>query len=454
MRTDVAHEIVWYEQNQIKNKNKEKTVKKATLLSITGLLAFGLMFGVTFSQAQSIGGRGAGSLDPTFGTGGTVTSRLGAPMTPVTAFQQSTGNIVAITGIGNVSFPSVSNFGLVRYTSTGTLIGVTSVAFGSNLYNNPIAAAVQPNGDIIVAGTSASVINEAQEFALARFTPNGQLDPTFGNGGLVTTTFSNPCCDTFFMSFSSLLLQPNGQIVVGGSAPPDTKHGPGMTVLARYNPNGSLDTTFGAGGTVEEVPAAVNPAALALLTDGSYLAAGGPSSVVEFSSTGVLQSTVTPGTVEAANQSASGCCSQVLFQPNGDYLVAQLGPGLGRRGSDVQVFRFSETGVLDTTFNSTPFTFGGNTQNTPQTIALQTNGQIVLGGLTNDHGTPVTGGLARLDSNGELDTTFADGGGLVSEAAVAGLLIQTDGKIVAVGNVGDPGNRSIVDLSISRYLGH
>jgi uncharacterized delta-60 repeat protein len=428
-------------------------MNKCKLLSIAGLLAIGLTFGVTLAQAQSIGGDHAGMLDPTFGTGGTVTSRLGVTVTPVTAIEQANGNIAVVAGINNGQ-PSVSDFALLVYTSNGTMIGLTRVAFGSNLYNNPIAAVVQPNGDIIVAGTSASVINESSEFALARFKPNGQLDPTFGSGGLVTTTFSNPCCETAFMSFASLLLQPNGQIVVGGSAPPGTKHGPGMTVLARYNSNGSLDTTFGTGGTVEQVPAPVNPAALALLTDGSYLAAGGPSSVVEFSSTGVLQPTVTPGTVEAANPSASGCCSQVLFQPNGDYLVAQLGPGLGRRGSDVQVFRFSETGVLDTTFNSTPFTFGGNTQNTPQAIALQANGQIVVGGLTNDHGTPVNGGLARLDANGQLDTAFASGGSLMTQPVISGLLIQTDGKIVTVGNVGDPGNRDIADLSISRYLGH
>jgi uncharacterized delta-60 repeat protein len=427
-------------------------MKRCILLSITGVLAFALLFGCDVAKAQTIGGH-AGNLDPTFGTGGTVTSRLGVNVTPVSAIEQSNGNIVVVAGIGN-GVPSVSDFALLLYTSNGTMIGLTRVAFGSNPYNNPIAAAVQPNGDIIVAGTSASVINEAQEFALARFTPNGQLDPTFGEGGLVTTIFNNPCCETGFMTFSSLLLQPNGQIVVGGSAPPGTKHGPGMTVLARYNSNGNLDTTFGAGGTVEEVPAPVNPAALALLTDGSYLAAGGQNSVVEFSSTGALQSTVTPGTVEAANQSASGCCSQVLFQPNGDYLVSQLGPGLGRRGSDVQVFRFSEMGVLDTTFNSTPFTFGGNTQNTPQAIALQANGQIVVGGLTNDHGTPVTGGLARLDANGQLDTAFASGGSLMTQPVISGLLIQTDGKIVTVGNIDDPANRDIADLSISRYLGH
>ncbi|HKM83170.1 MAG TPA: delta-60 repeat domain-containing protein, partial [Candidatus Acidoferrum sp.] len=114
----------------------------------------------------------------------------------------------------------------------------------------------------------------------------------------------------------------------------------------------------------------------------------------------------------------------------------------GRNKSDAEVFRFLETGVLDSSFSSPKFTFGGNSQTEPQAIALQSNGQIVVGGITNAHGTRVTGGLARLDSNGQLDTTFASGG-LVSQEAVSGLLIQTDGKIVAIGNNGNLVSRPI-----------
>jgi hypothetical protein len=89
--------------------------------------------------------------------------------------------------------------------------------------------------------------------------------------------------------------------------------------------------------------------------------------------------------------------------------------------------------------------FGGNTENLAQAIALQSNGQIVVGGFTNAHGTPGTGGLARLNSNLQLDTTFATGGSLLSQQVVSGLVIQKDGKIVAVGNIS--GN-----LVLERYL--
>jgi len=430
-------------------------MKKTRLLSITGLLAIGLMFGFNLAQAQSIGGEHAGTLDPTFGTGGTVTTRLGVTVTPVAAIEQSNRNIAVVAGIGD-GFPSVSDFGLLVYSSNGTLIGRSGVAFGSNPYNNPIAAAVQPNGDIIVAGTSASVINEAQEFAFARFTPNGQLDPTFGEGGLVTTIFNNPCCETGFMTFSSLLLQPNGQIVVAGSAPPGRRNSPGMMVLARYNANGSLDTTFGTGGVVEQIPP-VNTGALALLANGSYLVEGGPGSASEFSSTGVLQSTVTPGTVVAASQPTAA--SPIVFQPNGDYVTASTVGG-GFQKTEVEAFRFSETGVEDPSFNSFKFNFGGVTSGFGA-IALQSNGEILVAGssaLTRS-GQGLFG-VARLDSNGEFDTTFGTGGTLTTTFAgsnslgVGALLIQTDGKIVAVGGEIDSQNDNILDLTMARYFGN
>jgi uncharacterized delta-60 repeat protein len=409
------------------------------LIMITGLLEIGLMVGFNFAQAQTIGR--SGTLDPSFGAGGTVTTNFGGvSVSPLTAIEQSNGDIAVVAGLGN-GVPNEEEFALVRYTSNGTLIGTTRAAFFTNGINSPTALTVQSNGDIVVVGTASLTFDGAQEFAIARFTPSGQLDTTFGTGGLVTTDISGP-----FPAPSAVLAQSNGQILVGGFVDGVNKHTSGQTVLVRYNANGSLDTTFGTDGIVMEPTIAASPAALAQLSSGSYLVVGGaaPSSV-EFSSTGVLQATVTPGTLAAANnQSGTGCCSPVVFQPNGDYVVAQTVSTGGHLHSDVKASRFLETGVVDTSFSSTRFTFGGNTENEPQAIALQLNGQIVVGGITNAHGTPVTGGLARLDSNGDLDTTFGNGGGLVSQEVVSGLLIQTDGKIVAIGNDGE--------LALARYF--
>jgi uncharacterized delta-60 repeat protein len=406
-------------------------MKKRKLLSIAGLLAIGLTSGVNLAQAQTIGHR-AGTLDASFGTAGSVTTNFGVSVSPLTAIEQSNGNIAVVTGLGNSNEES---FALVLYTSNGTLIGTTRAAFFNNGVNSPIAVAVQSNGNIVVAGTASPGIDQADVFAIARFTPNGQLDTSFGSDGLVTTDISG-----VFPAVSAVIVQSNGQIVVGGASASGIRHQPIKTVLVRYNSNGSLDTTFGAGGIVQEPTAVGEPLALAQLSNGDYLAvSGNPLSpeagvVVEFSSTGVLQSTVTPAPVVASSPSTPDLVNPVIFQPNGDYIWAEtVGNGFQRQAAEA--FRFSETGVADPSFSSIKITFGSQKINEPQAIALQSNGQIVVGGMS---------GLARLNSNGQLDTTFGSGGSLAT-FQVTGLLIQTDGKIVAIGPRG-------TDLTLARYF--
>jgi len=402
-------------------------MKKATFHMITGLLAVGLVFGVNFAQA--------GTLDPTFGTGGTVTANLGLTATTLTAFEQSNGNIAVVAGLNNTAFPGIETFALLRYTSSGTLLSTTTASFFTNGDSIPVAAAMQSNGDIVVAGTTTGT-TAATEFALARFLPTGKLDTTFGQGGLVTTVPKG-----VFPSVSALLVQPNGQILVAGSAGSGLRKVPSPTVLVRYNANGSLDSTFGTGGIVEEATPVLSPTALAQLSDGSYLAVGGASSE-QFSSTGVLQSTVTPETLVAFNPS-SPSSEAIVFQPNGDFVEAAI-VGNGFQKTAGELFRFSETAVLDSTFSSTKFTFGAQSQNEPATIALQSNGQIVVGGLS---------GLARFESSGVLDTAFATDGSVATPFRISGVLIQTDGNIVVVGNQVNVAT-GITTLTVARYLGN
>jgi uncharacterized delta-60 repeat protein len=294
---------------------------------------------------------------------------------------------------------------------------------------------MQSNGDVVVAGTTTGT-TAATEFALARFLPTGKLDTTFGQGGLVTTVPKG-----VFPEVSALLVQPNGQIMVAGDAGSGLRKVPSPTVLVRYNPNGSLDSTVGTGGIVEEPTPVQGPTALAQLSDGSYLAVSGASSE-EFSSTGVLQSTVTAETVVAFNPS-SPSSEAIVFQSNGDFVEGTT-VGNGFQKTAGELFRFNETAVLDSTFSSTKFTFGAQSQNQPAAIALQSNGQIAVGGL---------GGLARFESNGVLDTAFATDGSVATPFVISGVLIQTDGNIVVVGNEVNV-ESGITTLTVSRYLGN
>ena len=427
-------------------------MKKGKFFTIAGLLAISLVFGVSFAHAQ------AGTLDSTFGTGGTVTTSFGDGLAGVGAFEQPNGDIVVVAQT-NFSQDFGTGIGLARFTSAGVLDATfgtngTTVTEFNGITFDPFGFAVQTNGDILVGGvaTNGAGLNE---FGLARYTSNGVLDTTFGTGGLVTTKVGIRSDAP-----SALLLQPSGQIVVGGFEDGGGKHIPGMLSLVRYNPNGSLDTTFGTGGISLVKADLLGPEALALLSNGDYLAVGqnpnGTSGiVVEFSSKGALKSKVTAAKVVAALSSSQGGDSPTIFQPNGDYVVATTSCTFHSqcRGTKISVTRFLETGITDQRFNAASFYSFDERQTTSvaKAVALQSNGQIVVGGLINQDA-PISGGIARLDISGTLDTTFGtvDSFGVcctvTTDNSVSALLIQNDGKIVAIEQ---SGNTAIV---VARYL--
>jgi uncharacterized delta-60 repeat protein len=400
-------------------------------------------------------GQAAGSPDPTFGKDGTVTTTFtgaGSPvMLPVGALEQPNGDIVVLSQFDFVN-GSGTQIGLTRYTSAGVpdttfgTKGSTITAFPTFTFG-PSWFALESNGEFLVAGTVGGLASGFVDFGLARFTAAGVLDTTFGTDGVVAVQVG-----TREDGPSAFLLQPNGQILMGGLENSGGKQGPPAALsLARFNSNGTLDTTFGASGVVLASPAPLGgPQALALLSNGDYLAVGASDdkngTLVEFSSTGVQQTTVTTETVTATSPSALELVPN-LFESNGSYLVASLHceGGSDCRGTDTEVQLFGETGVLNSSFSSTPFGFGG-LHNTPQALAVQSNGQVVVGDLVEAASGSNSGGIARLDTNGELDTTFGSGGTLTVANNVTALLIDNNGNIVAIEGTGNDG------IVVARYL--
>jgi uncharacterized delta-60 repeat protein len=427
-------------------------MKKITFHTIAAVIALSLMCCSNLAQAQ------AGTLDSTFGTGGTVTTSFADGVAGVGAFEQPNGDIVAVAQVNFVNNVG-TGIGLVRYTSAGELDttfgtnGITVTTF-AGIALDPFGFAVQKNGDILIGGV-ATTTSGLSKFGLARYTSNGVLDTTLGTNGLVITKVGSRSDAP-----SALLLQPNGQIVMGGFEVAEGNI-PGMMSLVRYNANGTLDTTFGKGGISLASVAFLGPETLALLSNGDYLgvgqnANGNAGIVAEFSSKGVLLSEVTSAKVVAALSSSQSAVPNVMFQsptvfqPNGHYVVATTACTFHSqcRGTRIGVTRFLETGKTDTTFTATVESFNPRqTTSVALAVALQANGQIVVGGLI----TPTSGGMVRLDSDGELDTTFGtvDSFGIccsvTSNQTFSGLLIQTDGKIVAIGGLDG-------DLAVARYL--
>ncbi len=189
---------------------------------------------------------------------------------------QSDGKIVAAGYYTDVATPLVWHIALVRYNTNGTL----DTAFGSGgkvttaVRDEDIAhaVAIQPDGKIVVAGESAS-LGDYSDFALVRYNANGTLDTTFGTGGKVTT--ANAGQDIAF----ALKLQQVGTetkiVVAGGTASATFLIEPAQFTLARYNANGTLDTAFGTGGkTITPIGGKDTSQAIALQADGKIVAAG------------------------------------------------------------------------------------------------------------------------------------------------------------------------------------
>ena len=403
-----------------------------------------------------------GDLDTTFGSGGRViTDIAGLTIDQARSVAiQSDGKVLA-AGFAFVG-PQDPDFALVRYNADGSLDagfgngGKVLTNFGGQ--DIALAIAVQTNGKIILAGASGF------DFGLARYNANGSLDTTFGNGGKVTTDLSAND------EVHAMALQTDGKIVAAGSATPLV--GSQSFALARYNTDGSLDATFGAGGTITTDFFGFIDSAddVAIQPDGRIIAAGQSYSqpfpdftdfaLARYNTDGSLDTTFGSGgkvTTDFSGFRDEG--RSLVLQRDGRIVVS--GAAVGQSGAtDFALARYKSDGALDPTFGiggkvTTDF-FGGF--ESANDSAIYPNGKIVLAGGAGTRFGPAGFGLAQYDVNGMLDPTFGIGGKITtvfpSNAFGAGALamaIQSDGKIVAAGLVVVRDTDS--DFALARYEG-
>ena len=214
-----------------------------------------------------------GVSDPAFGSGGRALAAFGTSLAVCRAVAvQSDGGIVVG---GGVFLTNKLVFGLARFTAAGVLDagfgtgGEVIVSFAGANFSQINDLALQSDGRIIAAGVATGT--NAADFALARLNPNGSLDAAFGDQGILRTDFSHGSSDIGV----AVALLPDNRIILGGSTGPSLFKR--LFALARYNSDGSLDSSFGQGGLVStQFPLSHNDVAnaLAQVGDGRIILAG------------------------------------------------------------------------------------------------------------------------------------------------------------------------------------
>jgi uncharacterized delta-60 repeat protein len=347
-----------------------------------------------------------GSPDTTFGGGdGRVTTNIGGNYIDVAedVAIQPDGKILAVGHYAG------NDFVAVRYNPDGSLDdsfgGDGIVGHGISLADNGFAVAIQDDGKIVMAGHTHTISSSNVNFCVMRMHPDGSLDNSFDGDGILTTDFFGNTDEAHAVAIQA------GKIVVAGFAQVN-----GFNydfALARYNPNGSLDNSFGGG-------------------DGK--------ATTDFFG------------------GDDGALSMVL-QPDGKIVAAGAFYSAGQ-GYDFGLVRYLFNGDLDTSFDNDGLQavnfVGGTATEVAYGVTRQPyDGKIVAVGYA-----PVGGvndfALVRLNLNGSLDGSFGVGGKVNHDfgggvALGYGVAVQADGKIVAAGTayMGEPNS---YDYALARYL--
>jgi uncharacterized delta-60 repeat protein len=340
-----------------------------------------------------------GSADTTFGNQGTAVLATGKA-TAIALLAD--GKIIVAVDTSNIGVGQGSDFVLLGYNADGSL----DTGFGNNGsvitpvgadYSNINDLAVQEDGTIVAAGKTYEIFYDgysysirALTFALARYNSDGTLDSTFGSNGIAITDIAAGLSD----EANAVTLQADGKIIAAGYA-----HGVNNGLdfaLARYNTDGSLDSTFGFAGIVTTHLNSGSERArdVAVQADGKIVAAG-------FAGTGT--------------------------------------------GTDFALVRYNTDGSLDTAFgnNGLVTTDFDNNSDFAHAVGIQADGKIVAAGNASVliHSTQTRYfviGLARYNTNGDLDATFGKKGKVETQVGngttfASDLAIQDDGKIVVAG---------------------
>jgi uncharacterized delta-60 repeat protein len=421
------------------------------------------------SQAQT------GNLDPSFGSGGITRTDFAGNIDEANAVAiQPNGQILA-AGSSFSNSKTVEDFIVARYNADGSLDkrfaknGKITTDFFRNV-DSISAIAIQPDGRILVAGFAqlAGSGSTPRVFALARYRSDGSPDTSFGNGGALTTSFGGS-----FAAVSALMVQTDGKIVVAGTVDfnPDLPTSGLDFALARYTPSGTLDGSFGKGGKVVfDFFGSFDQANSAVLQpDGKIVVVGSASydannrdigfALARFNTDGSSDLGFGTGGKQITDFFGAGAkANGVVLQPDGKIVVAGTASDSSTRpvATDIALARYNPDGSLDSGFGTggeTAVPFANSATEQGNALALTADGKIVVAGAAfKTLATPPDFAVVRYNSNGTVDTGFANGGTITTDVLggtdeIKAVAIQADGKVLAAGR----SFRNNFDLTLARY---
>jgi uncharacterized delta-60 repeat protein len=412
------------------------------------VVVVGVMASLVFSAAAIAA---AGDPDPTFSADGKQISDFGAgPSAASAAVQQADGKIVAVGAADG-------NFLVARYNLDGSLdpsfSGDGRAQTNFTGFDQARGVALQGSKIVVVGkGGDPGDDGSGDGFALARYNPNGSLDTSFSGDGKQLTNI-----DYRFDQANAVAVQANGKIVVVGRSGSDRFGGGFGFALARYNPNGTLDTSFSGDG-VQRTFFGFNgdeAKGVAIQTDCKIVAAGisydGDFAVARYNPNGSLDASFSADGRQTTDFGGLEGASAVALQTNNR--IVAVGHAILTTTGDFTLARYNPNGTLDNSFSgdgrqTTDFGFGAD--DGANDVAIQANGRIVAVGVAGGGATGDDFALARYNTDGSLDPGFSGDGrkrtSFGGPDSANGVALQGDGRIVAVG----AGNG---EFALARYLG-
>lgn len=381
-----------------------------------------------------------GSIDKTFNQKGWQTSDFGYDNENAFAIViDSNSKIVIGCNIWN---GNNTDFALARYNTNGGLDSTfsnnglqrTDFDFGEE---NANFLAVHESGRIIVAGSS-----NYSNFAVAHYNSNGSLDTDFDNDGKLSNNLNK--FDQGSTFFESTAIQSDGKIVAGGN----TWNGSNTDfAVIRYNTNGGIDSTFNFTGVqttdLSVFKDGIN--SIAVQRNGKIVAGGFTSdqsgtrfALARYNISGSLDSTFSGNGIQNSKINLYGQINSIAVQKDGKIVVA--GNVWNGSNADIAVARYNADGSIDSTFSSDGVlqTDIGNNEDNGKSIAIQSNGKIIVVGSTYNYAN-TDFVVIRYNADGTFDNTFGTNGILTANIGgnddAAGVAIQADGKIVVTGSM-------------------